>query len=84
MVRALAPIVALSEADIASIKSSTSILHLQDVIVGLFSNSLDGNATKIEISIDFLKGNCTIEDNGMGISRDEFRESGGLLKAYRT
>jgi DNA mismatch repair protein MLH3 len=69
---------------VAQIKSSTTITGLNQVIIGLFENSLDAQATKIDISVDYRRGGCTIEDNGIGISPLEFRENGGLGRMYHT
>jgi hypothetical protein len=67
---------------IAQIKSSSSVTSLGGVILELLKNSLDGDATKIELAVDFSKGACIVEDNGLGIEPREFGESGGLLKLY--
>lgn len=77
-------ILPLPEDVIAQIKSSTTITGLNQVILGLFENSLDAQATKIDISVDYRRGGCTIEDNGIGISPLEFRENGGLGRMYHT
>ncbi|KAI5242861.1 hypothetical protein E4T43_04538 [Aureobasidium subglaciale] len=69
---------------IAQIKSSTTITTLNAVILGLFENSLDAQATKIDVSVDFHRGGCTIEDNGIGIVPSEFRGDGGLSRMYHT
>lgn len=63
---------------VAQIKSSVIITSLHNVITGLIRNSLDAEATKINISVDYSRGNCSIEDNGIGIPPSEFRDSGGL------
>lgn len=67
----------------AQIKSSTTISSLEHVIVELLKNSLDASSHKIEISIDFKRGGCTVEDDGSGIKPGEFLDNGGLGKAYR-
>lgn len=69
---------------IAQIKSSAVITSLNGVVDGLFRNSLDAGATKINISIDYSRGNCSIEDNGLGIPPACFHEDGGLGKLYYT
>ncbi|CAD0095111.1 unnamed protein product [Aureobasidium vineae] len=69
---------------IVQIKSSTTITSLNQVILGLFENSLDAQATKIDVSVDFRRGGCTVEDNGIGILPSEFRETGGLGRIYHT
>ena len=76
------PIAPLSPDAIAQIKSSTTITNLVDVVSGLICNSLDANASKIQVSVDFAKGSCVVEDDGVGIAASEFEEAGGLLKAY--
>ena len=66
----------------AQIKSSTTISSLNHAIIGLVENSLDAAAQKIDVSVDWLHGGCTIEDDGHGIAPAEFSESGGLGKPY--
>jgi DNA mismatch repair protein MLH3 len=75
-------ILPLPEEVVAQIKSSTAILSLAAVVLGLLKNSLDAKATKIEATVDFARGGCTVEDDGLGISPPEFREEGGLGKRY--
>lgn len=67
---------------IAQIKSSTAITSLNGVISELVKNSLDAEATKIDISVDYGRGGCVVEDNGDGILPSEFAENGGLGKLY--
>ncbi|KAI0880119.1 uncharacterized protein GGS22DRAFT_198319 [Annulohypoxylon maeteangense] len=74
----------LPEHVVAQIKSSTTITSLNSVVHGLVKNSLDSEATKITISIDYTRGNCSVEDNGLGIPPSEFRSSGGLGKLHYT
>ena len=66
----------------AQIRSSTTISTLTCVVLGLLVNSLDANARKIDISVDFSRGAVSVEDNGFGIPPREFTEAGGLGKAY--
>lgn len=68
---------------IAQIKSSTAITSLSSVVIGLVENSLDAGARKIEISVDYHRGQCTVEDDGIGIPPLEFSNNGGLGKPYR-
>ncbi|KAI5198007.1 hypothetical protein E4T39_06974 [Aureobasidium subglaciale] len=77
-------ILPLPEDSVAQIKSSTTITSLNAVVTGLFANSLDAQATKIYISVDYRRGGCTIEDNGIGINPSEFCENGGLGRMYHT
>jgi DNA mismatch repair protein MLH3 len=65
------------------IKSSVNITSLNGVVCGLVTNSLDAGASKINISIDYSRGNCTVEDNGSGIPPEEFKDDGGLGKLHR-
>ncbi|ETS79415.1 hypothetical protein PFICI_09268 [Pestalotiopsis fici W106-1] len=74
----------LPEDVIAQIKSSTTITSINGVVCGLVENSLDAAATKITISIDYSRGNCSVEDNGSGILPSEFAASGGLGKLHYT
>lgn len=68
---------------IAQIKSSIAITYLNGVICELIKNSLDAGCTKLDINVDYAKGACVIEDNGLGILPSEFMESGGLGKLHR-
>lgn len=62
----------------AQIKSSVVITSLNNVITGLIANSLDAQATKINLFVDYARGNCSVEDNGSGIPPSEFSDDGGL------
>ncbi|RSL63321.1 hypothetical protein CEP51_013332 [Fusarium floridanum] len=66
------------------IKSSVNITSLNGVACGLLANSLDAGAFKVNISIDYSRGNCTVEDDGLGIPPDEFKDAGGLGKLHHT
>lgn len=67
---------------VAQIKSSTAIVSLAGVVLELLKNSLDAKASRIHVTVDFVRGGCTIEDDGLGIEPTEFREDGGLGKLY--
>lgn len=67
---------------IAQIKSSTTITSLSGAVCGLFKNSLDSGATKVTISIDYVRGSCSVEDDGLGILPAEFKPGGGLPKLH--
>lgn len=67
---------------IAKIKSSTSIIHLNGVVVELVKNALDASARTVLISVDFKRGSCIVEDDGDGIPQAEFETDGGLGKAH--
>ena len=73
----------LPEDVIAQIKSSARITSLNGVIFELVKNSLDAGSAKLEISVDYSRGGCVVEDNGLGILPSEFGENGGLGKLYR-
>lgn len=68
---------------IAQIKSSITITNLNGVIFELVKNSLDAEASKIEISIDYSRGSCSLEDDGVGILPSEFGVGGHLGKLHR-
>lgn len=74
----------LPEDVVAQIKSSININNLNSVILGLVRNSLDANATKINISLDYSRGNCSVEDDGLGILPSEFAEDGSLGQLHCT
>lgn len=65
------------------IKSSTVITSLNDVVDQLVRNSLDAEATRLLVTVDYSRGKCIVEDNGLGIDPQEFKESGGLGKLHR-
>jgi DNA mismatch repair protein MLH3 len=67
---------------VAQIKSSITITSLNSVILGLIKNSLDAQSSKITISVDYRRANCSVEDNGLGIAPAEFQENGGLGRLY--
>lgn len=69
---------------VAQIKSSLVITSLNNVICGLIRNSLDAEATKINVTVHYSRGNCSLEDNGNGIPPSEFKEGGGLGQLHRT
>ena len=64
------------------IKSSTIITTLKSVVLGLVVNSLDADAHRIDISVEFGRGAVSVEDDGFGIPPKEFTEAGGLGKPY--
>ncbi|KAF3007888.1 DNA mismatch repair protein [Curvularia kusanoi] len=66
----------------AQIKSSTTIVSLTGVVLELLKNSLDAKASKVTVTVDFARGSCTVEDDGLGIPPNEFSEEGGLGKLY--
>ncbi|KPM45582.1 hypothetical protein AK830_g906 [Neonectria ditissima] len=66
------------------IKSSVAVTSLKAVACGLLANALDAGASKVNISVDYSRGNCIVEDNGSGISPDEFSHAGGIGKLHHT
>lgn len=68
----------------AQIKSSTAIVSLSGVVLDLFNNALDADATHLEATVDYARGACTVQDDGLGIPPLEFREEGGLGKLHCT
>ncbi|TAQ86501.1 hypothetical protein B7494_g5175 [Chlorociboria aeruginascens] len=69
---------------VAQIKSSATITSLNGVIFELLKNSLDAESTKVEISVDYSRGGCIVEDDGLGILPSEFGENGGLGELYHS
>ncbi|KAJ4307246.1 DNA mismatch repair protein [Collariella sp. IMI 366227] len=67
---------------VAQIKSSAIITSLNGVVFSLLQNSLDAGASKINISVDYSRGNCSVEDNGHGIAPAAFQEHGALGKLH--
>ncbi|KAE9377492.1 hypothetical protein N431DRAFT_365292 [Stipitochalara longipes BDJ] len=74
----------LSPGVIAQIKSSTTITSLNGVVCELVKNSLDASSKKMEITVDYSRGSCVLEDDGLGILPAEFSETGGLGKLYHS
>ncbi|TDZ17607.1 DNA mismatch repair protein MutL [Colletotrichum orbiculare MAFF 240422] len=74
----------LPEDVIRRIRSSATITSLNGVVCSLLKNCLDAGATRINITVDYSRGNCVVEDDGQGIVPSEFRENGGLAKLYHT
>lgn len=72
----------LPEDVVGKIRSSSTITSLNGVVCGLLKNSLDAGATKVNIYVEYGRGNCTVEDNGVGIVPGDFSEDGGLGKSY--
>ncbi|XP_014560878.1 hypothetical protein COCVIDRAFT_34218 [Bipolaris victoriae FI3] len=69
---------------VAQIKSSAAIVSLTGVVLELIKNSLDAKATRVEATVDFVRGGCIVEDDGLGISPLEFSDKGRLGKLYCT
>ncbi|KAL7815679.1 hypothetical protein V8C26DRAFT_401230 [Trichoderma gracile] len=74
----------LPEDVVGKIRSSSTITSLNGVVCGLVKNSLDAGATKVNIVVEYGRGNCIVEDNGLGIVPGDFAEDGGLGKPYFT
>ena len=72
----------LPDEAVAQIKSSTAVVSLTGVVLELLKNSLDAKASRIDVTVDFSRGGCTVEDDGLGITPAEFAEDGGLGKLY--
>lgn len=77
-------ILPLNAEAISQIHSSKHVTSLTDVVLSLLENSLDARANRIDISVDWRRGGCTVDDNGVGISPSEFEPNGGLGKLYCT
>jgi len=48
---------------------------ISKVILELIQNSLDSDATEIQVSVDYSKRIIYVRDNGVGISPEKFREA---------
>ncbi|KAJ0165072.1 DNA mismatch repair protein Mlh3 [Colletotrichum tanaceti] len=74
----------LPEDVIRRIRSSATVTSLNGVVCALVKNALDAHTTRLNITVDYSRGNCFIEDDGLGILPLEFREPGGLGKQHHT
>jgi DNA mismatch repair protein MLH3 len=68
---------------VAQITSTTTITSLVGVVCELIKNALDAYAETISVTVDFSRGSCMVEDDGVGILPLDFEESGGLGKMHR-
>ena len=82
MAAATARILPLPPDVIAQIKSCTAVTSLTGAVLDLIQNSLDADAGKVDMTVDFPRGACIVEDDGLGILPAEFREGGGLGKLH--
>ena len=73
-----------------SILRSTIILpSLVSLVSELIQNSLDANASNLEISIDCEEWSCSVQDDGGGISKDDLdvianTDQPGISSRYST
>ncbi|KAK1994360.1 hypothetical protein LX36DRAFT_683717 [Colletotrichum falcatum] len=74
----------LPEDVIRRMRSSATVTSINHVVCALVKNSLDAGASRLNITVDYSRGNCTVEDNGLGILPAEFRETGGLARLHHT
>ncbi|OAR00030.1 hypothetical protein LLEC1_00477 [Akanthomyces lecanii] len=65
---------------IDKIASSSTIVSLNGAVGGLVRNSLDAGAHRVSITLDYARGNCIVEDDGEGISKEEFETNRNLAK----
>jgi DNA mismatch repair protein MLH3 len=78
MVPTACPILPLSVEAQLQLKASVALNSLNDSIIGLVKNSVDAQAQRIHIEFDYSRGNCCVEDDGVGIPAVEFEAGGGL------
>ncbi|KAK3315510.1 putative MLH3 protein [Apodospora peruviana] len=69
---------------IARIRSSIVLTSLNGAVCGLLQNSLDASASKINVSVNYSRGDCSVEDDGIGIPPESFHENGGLGELHCT
>lgn len=68
---------------LSQITSSITIASLNDAVLNLIKNSLDSHAFSIDVTVDYGRGGCDVEDDGLGIQPVEFTVKGGLGKMHR-
>ncbi|KAK6346059.1 DNA mismatch repair protein [Orbilia blumenaviensis] len=69
-------ILRIAPGEVALLRSTVNIGNLADVVEELFMNSLDGNATNVDISINLAGNSLAVEDNGDGIIPDDMKMIG--------
>ncbi|KAF3908123.1 hypothetical protein ABW21_db0208645 [Orbilia brochopaga] len=67
----------------AKLTSTVLITSVSDVVVGLFANSIDGGATKVEISWRVRDGYVDVVDNGVGIHPEDLDVIGAKFGTSR-
>jgi DNA mismatch repair protein MLH3 len=60
----------LPEPTRSKLRSTTILTSLPQVVIELVQNSLDANATAIEVGINVDDWSCWVKDNGVGINRE--------------
>lgn len=66
----------LEEKVINKLRSDYTINSFHQVLEELILNSIDANASKIEISFDLSLLQISVNDNGFGIEEKNFKELG--------
>lgn len=82
-VPAPAPIRPLPAPVVDQLRASAALGSLTAVVVGLVANALDARAARVNARLDFARGDCTVDDDGLGIEPREFRPAGGLARLHR-
>ena len=54
----------------SKLRSTQILTSLPQIISELVQNSLDANASSIDVSLDCKDWTCWVRDNGHGVSRD--------------
>ncbi|OKL59053.1 hypothetical protein UA08_05749 [Talaromyces atroroseus] len=79
-----APILPLPPEVAKKVQSSVRITNLNEVVVELIKNALDADAGSLNITIDYRRGGCIVEDDGYGLPAAEFQAGSGLCRAHYT
>jgi DNA mismatch repair protein MLH3 len=59
----------LPESTRSKLRSTTILTSLPQVVIELVQNSLDANATTVEVGINVNDWSCWVRDDGVGINR---------------
>lgn len=65
-----APIASLPSSTQSQLRSTQILTSLPQLISELVQNSLDAGAHNIDVAVDPEEWECTVRDDGAGISRD--------------
>ena len=73
----------LSEETRSRLRSTQILTSLPQIVSELLQNSLDANASHIDVGVNYKEWMCWVQDNGIGISKDGLEKLGAENEAGR-